>query len=366
MPRPRKAVDINQPLPSGLQRHGRQFRARVPGGAWVKFGDDYARAVAAFIAWRDASSSGATLGAMLDDYVERECRRRVAAGRIKPRTADDYRRDRHVLKKGLGHVLLAQVTPKLIADYRDAREVDAPSHVRNELACLSAALQWAVEQGDILTNPAQSVRRQARKRRMRLISNDEYLDVYAKAIPSVRLAMILAVRTLALPADLLALGPRDLVRTADGARALRFMRGKTGIRVEILLEGDFGALVEAHLAEPVVRQTFISKVRAPGAGKPYTVTGIGAMFRRYCQKAGVKDFALRDLRAKGATDMHRAGVALGDIQLLLGHASVKTTEIYIKELAPGIARPNLTAIVASVKTAPAPIVPSASSAVVAQ
>ena len=50
------------------------------------------------------------------------------------------------------------------------------------------------------------------------------------------------------------------------------------------------------------------------------------MFRRHIEAAGVKDFGLRDLRAKGATDMYRAGVNIRHIQNLLGHKSVRTKE----------------------------------------
>ena len=50
---------------------------------------------------------------------------------------------------------------------------------------------------------------------------------------------------------------------------------------------------------------------------------------------------MRDLRAKGATDMFRADPNnIRQIQLLLGHKSVRTTEIYIKELLTEIVRPN--------------------------
>src|SRR5262249_22058796 len=84
-------------------------------------------------------------------------------------------------------------------------------------------------------------------------------------------------------------------------------------------------------------------------GKPYTVDGIGAMFRRYCENAGVNDFGLRDLRAKGATDMYRAGVDIRQIQRLLGHSSVRTTEIYVKGLLAEIVKPNLQPIIAKAK-----------------
>lgn len=70
--------------------------------------------------------------------------------------------------------------------------------------------------------------------------------------------------------------------------------------------------------------------------------GIGAMLRRYCKKAKVKTFGLMDIRAKGATDMYLRGVPLERIQILMGHKSVTTTEIYIKRLLQtiSIATPN--------------------------
>ena len=75
------------------------------------------------------------------------------------------------------------------------------------------------------------------------------------------------------------------------------------------------------------------------------------MFRRYCDadKANVRDFGLRDLRAKGATEMVRRGADIRRVQHLLGHASVRTTEIYVKGLLPTTVRPNETPIIASVK-----------------
>jgi integrase len=71
------------------------------------------------------------------------------------------------------------------------------------------------------------------------------------------------------------------------------------------------------------------------------------MFRRHCVDAKVADFGLHDLRAKGATDLYRLGRPLQEIQALLGHKSVRTTEIYLKSLVPVAARPNDVAVIAS-------------------
>src|SRR5207248_1176200 len=163
-------------------------------------------------------------------------------------------------------------------------------------------------------------------------------SVYDRAIASVRLAMTLCVRTLGLPADVLRMGPRNVVRYDNGRRTLRFRRGKTGVQVEVEIVGELAAALEQLLSPPTMHPTFVRKAN----GKPYTVDGIGAMFRRYCgeTKANIADFGLRDLRAKGATDMFRANPNnIRQIQLLLGHKSVRTTEIYIKDLLTEIVRP---------------------------
>lgn len=336
----------DQPLPAGLYRHGRQFRARRgPKDPWVSFGSDYVTAMASFAAWRRDGPSD-TIAWLLDLFAGTVCAGYVRSGRLSARTAADYGRDKGPLKDGLGHIPIRSLTSQHVAEYRDARAQDT-SHVRQELACLSAAMSYAVESGRAAVNPCRGVRKPRRGRRERLITDDEYLAVYHAAGTSVRLAMTLALRTLALPDDLLAMGPHNVIRLPGDKRALRFARGKTKRLVEVELVGELAALVDAHLAAAVVYRTFVHTE----AGERYTVDGIGAMFRRCCgaKKANVKDFGLRDLRAKGATDMYRRGVDIRQIQHLLGHASVRTTEIYIKGLLPTTVRPNETPIVASVK-----------------
>lgn len=343
MGRRRKHVDPSRPLPPGLYLEGRQYRARLLGGPWVYFGDDYVRAIAGFAAWRHAGPDVGTVGWLLTMFATTVCTGRVKAGTLAARTARDYARDAEVLRKGLGAIPLAALEPHHVAAYREARAQDAPAHVRNELACLSAAMSYAVESGRITTNPCRDVRRPRKSVRQRLVSDAEYLAVHDVAGASVRLAMTLALRTLALPADVLALGPRNVVRYTDGRRTLRFARGKTGVGVEVEIVGELAAALEGMLDS--AHPTFV-RTRE---GLPYSRDGIAAMFRRHCVAAGVADFGLRDLRAKGATEMYRAGVEARTIQHLLGHKSVRTTEVYLKELLPEIVRPNERPMVAAVK-----------------
>lgn len=345
MGRHRVRVDPHEPLPQGLYRAGRQYRARHPGGKWTYFGADYLTALAGFRAWRVAVSDTKTTAWLLDAFTGDVCPSRVRAGTLAPRTARDYQRDVAMLRKAIGHIPLAALLPRHIADFRNARAEDAPAHVRNELACLSAALAWAVEAGHVTQNVCREIRRPRKHVRDRLVTDAEYICVYAQAGPSVRLAMALAIRTLGLPADVLRMGARNVVAYENGRQTLRFRRGKTHVPVEVEIIGELAAVLKPLLAAPTLHPTFVRRED----GKPYTVNGIGAMFRRCCAKAGVRDFGLRDLRAKGATDMFRADPdSIREIQLLLGHKSVRTTEVYLKDLLAEIVQPNQRPIVAAI------------------
>jgi len=55
-------------------------------------------------------------------------------------------------------------------------------------------------------------------------------------------------------------------------------------------------------------------------------------------------FGFYDLKGKGATDMWLANVPLTEIQVLCGHESVRTTEIYVKSRWRGTVSPNKTAL----------------------
>lgn len=49
-----------------------------------------------------------------------------------------------------------------------------------------------------------------------------------------------------------------------------------------------------------------------------------------CRALGLPRFTAHDLRVSAATFMHQAGVSLRDLQHILGHASLKTTERYVR------------------------------------
>ncbi len=150
----------------------------------------------------------------------------------------------------------------------------------------------------------------------------------------------------------LKMGPRNLIKIGE-QYTLRFRRGKTNVQRELEVVAELATALQPFIDERSLHPTFVRRED----GKPYTVDGIGAMFRRYCVGTKerpvdpiVADFGLRDLRAKGATVMFRENPNnIRKIQLLLGHKSVQTTEIYLKGLLTEVVRPNEVPIIASVK-----------------
>lgn len=57
---------------------------------------------------------------------------------------------------------------------------------------------------------------------------------------------------------------------------------------------------------------------------------LGRRLRIACKKAGVDRFTAHDLRVTAATYMLRAGVSLRDLQELLGHKDIRTTQRYVR------------------------------------
>ena len=63
-------------------------------------------------------------------------------------------------------------------------------------------------------------------------------------------------------------------------------------------------------------------------GKPLKLTTIRQQWVLACQKAGVENTQLRDLRAMAGTEAKRQGI---DPTALLGHADAKMTRRYLRD-----------------------------------
>jgi integrase len=66
----------------------------------------------------------------------------------------------------------------------------------------------------------------------------------------------------------------------------------------------------------------------PDLGTPMDRTKVTRRFQEACESAGVRKIRFHDLRHMFATTLAAAGIPLRTLQEYLGHADIKTTQIY--------------------------------------
>lgn len=325
-----------------VEWHHGQFRYLHRAGPKEGLGTDVDKANARARIYNDPDGRHGTVGYFLELFLSAARGGALPAGwKLSERTVKDYEGETELFQLSpLGKLYPLDLVrePHLIGEYRDRRVVEGKGEVQanHALSLLSSMYRWLIETGEcpgLLVNPVLLIRRFSRAPKDRYVEDHEYGPVHELALPSVRMAMALVYSTLQRPADVLGL-PASPVRlkAVAGAqkRVIPVTQGKRGRHVDIEVTPELDAVLGILSGGKVVRLATALVHGRDGSG--YTEDGLAAMLRRTCIKAKVKTFGLMDVRAKGATDMYLRGVPLERIQLLMGHKSVQTTEIYIKRL----------------------------------
>lgn len=325
-------------------KHGAFYYVHID-NSWERLGTDYAEAKRKANLYNDPLSRYGTLSYFLDAFVL-FCEKRVTRGDLSQRTYEDYKRDVEPLKLFFGAMLPSDVEPKHVAQYLDLGvENDRPIRANREKACLSACFTWLIRtgEGNIRLNPCAGVRRNKEKKRPRYVEHTEYDSVQKITLRQIRALMALIYRTLQRPEDIILWSRRNIVhkREPDGriVKVIRNDQNKTEAIVDIAITPEIENILKELLpggSDTISDMTFIHR----DDGKPYTYSGLSSMLRRYIKKAKVEAFGFYDLKGKGATDMWLSGVAMEKIQVLCGHESIKTTEVYVKCRWRGTVQPN--------------------------
>lgn len=351
----RKRKDDSLRLPERVYvRAGTFYYVHRDTGKWENLGKDLAAARKRADHYNDPTGTYGTMRWFLDQFII-HCEQRQAAKDLSERTVGDYRDALPQLKAYFGEMLPTEVTGAHVARYLElGAATGRPVRANRERAALSSCMSWMCRStmGGLLVNPCMrqaGVVRNAESARERYVTDAEYLAVYERAPATVRLLMELTYRTLQRPESDIIRWTASAVRRKGDERVLHFRQGKTGRLVDILVADRLEEVLDQAIgAVPQLRQPIVHR----RDGEDYTYGGISSMLRRVIAKvraevpalAQMEPFGFRDLKGKGATDMWLAGVEIGRIQLLCGHAKASTTEIYIKARWRETARPNGTQI----------------------
>jgi len=166
--------------------------------------------------------------------------------------------------------------------------------------------------------------------------------------------MAFVYRTLQRPEDIVRWTAANIVmkREADGQsrRILRNIQDKTSAAVDIEITPE----IEAILEQTKIGDSLpaVSPCCARARGNPIHMRGCqqcsAVTWQQRCKRGALPSFWLfttYDLKGKGATDMWLDDEPITKIQMLCGHESVTTTEIYVKCRWRGTVRPNTTKLV---------------------
>jgi integrase len=247
----------------------------------------------------------------------------------------------------------------------------APKTVRNVITFLHGAFALAVERGWCMTNP---VTRAARPRRRR--SGDASPDLQFLTVPELeavlgaipnevvrrepaptrrgrpgpapppppdvlgpvlRVLILAAAVTGLRQSELLGVRWRDIDLSAHRVRVRNaFVRGEHSSEGK----SDLSTRRSVPMADWLARELVAWRHRTPfdndddlvfahpERGKPLDRTKVSRRFKAACREAAVREIRFHDLRHTFATSLAASGAPLRAIQEFLGHADLKTTQIY--------------------------------------
>jgi integrase len=212
-----------------------------------------------------------------------------------------------------------------IEKFKAARLQDGvtPSTINTYLKVLKCMFNVAITWGYAQANPVRKVRMysEAEARRARVLTLEEE-DHLLKAAPKVLRSIILvALNTGMRRGEILRLKWEDVDRKK---RLFTVKKTKSGKPRNIP--------INSRLLDELI------KLRSDNRNSPYlfpsSKTGepfktIRKSFEKACSEARVHNFRFHDLRRTFGSRLALAGVDLNRIKELLGHASIKTTEIYL-------------------------------------
>lgn len=272
----------------------------------------------------------------LAPYMDRYLQEQRKLGRLARSTAQRRGYALRRLSEHFGRRPLTQFTPRAIERWLLTLDHLSPSSRRQNLTNARTFCKWLIDQGVIIRDPTRSF--QVRKPRAvpRALDREKVAQVLA-ALPDRRSKAIVAL--------MLFCGLRCMevagMQTGDydpHARTL-FIKGKGGHERVLPVPEAAARAVDMYLEERgVVSGPLIRSESNPSKG--ITAGRVGALVALWMRDAGVKRGRLdgvsaHALRHTAGSDVLESSGDLRAVQEMLGHASLTTTQIYLRRASLG-------------------------------
>ena len=252
-----------------------------------------------------------------------------------PKTVTRYLCSLGQLAPCLDGKFIDEVDSKLVADIVDARTGQGVTvaTVKRDLVALSSVIGFAIDKAWVETNPVLPRLGRLKERRNPIsLPEHAHIEIVARRAPGrlqdlIRAALLTGCRQEELASA--------TVSQFDEARGQLTVIGKRNKRRTLDL---------SPAAVAAIRPTKADKHYLFTSGKGDRFHGVATRFYDLVRgdygiptgpnNDGVKPFKFHHLRHRYAVDYLKAGGSIYDLQKLLGHSSVKTTEIYLEFLTP--------------------------------
>ena len=224
-----------------------------------------------------------------------------------------------------GECFVDEINTAQVEDYRKLRLPQVSKNTINrEVAILRKILNKGIRWKLAVENPCKWVKAfKVPRGRVRFLTREEQtrmLEACKQArLPYLYDMSLIAMRTGLVGQDLLGLQKKNI----DFARGLIVLgRCKTGQPVEVPMLPEVRSIVERRCFG-IGEDGYLFRRKD---GSRYRDIHKG--FEQVRIRAALKNFRFYDLRHTFATDLVSAGVGIFEVSKLLGHANVKTTQIY--------------------------------------
>ncbi len=263
---------------------------------------------------------------------------------LSPGEQKETERKAGILMTAFAEFDIGDVQPKHVQQFLTDNflAADKLPMARSYKAALSKFFRWAQLHSYRTDNPCDPVRLKQPPKRDRYITHAEY--------HAIRTALLTGKNGRPTPSGEMVQCFIDLCYlTGQRSTEIRLMRwnqvengfihfkpsktaASTGAKVKIP--------VSPAIAETLERARKIGKVKGVFVihqqnGSRYTDDGIRSAWDRACERVGVQNATIKDLRGKHATDALNNGYSIEEIQTALAHGDKATTEIYMKQMAAG-------------------------------
>lgn len=327
---------LSEPMPSGKSR----YRVRVEGSPKrrirIHCGPDHPDFQRQYLAARrgeqpeplKAASDYAkpkSIGWLVNTYLE-HLEAKVNGGTSSHKT---LKKKRNLLKSLLARPDKEMFIPQEKLVEMHDRMAATPSQADAFIEAVAVMYDWAMARKHVSSNPARGIAKVYEKgdgaKPWKARDVKAFFKAHARGSKA-HVAMSVLLWTGCRIEDLTMLG-RAYESQIDGIDALRWTplkKGSSEVVIPLL-----APLKDATRAPKVQGATYV----LGRGGKPYASgDSMSAMFKRWCQDAGIGDLSAHGVRKGLAELLAELGCSQYEIMAILGHSEAKTSEVYTRRV----------------------------------